>query len=628
MRHLLVIICLLILTFPLLAKETGVLYLKKVNGKLGWFENGDDKKHWKYEGEIRNGLAHGLGTLTWTDGNKYEGEFKHGKLSGQGTLILTSGNKYEGEFKHGKLSGQGTYTWSDGDKYEGEFKEGKKHGQGKYIKPEVRKFVGEYKKGLKYGLGTVTYGKGKWEGDKYVGEFKEGKKHGRGKYSYSNGDKYEGEYKNGLKNGQGTITYGKGEFEGDKYEGEFKSNKFHGQGKYTYSNGDKYEGEFKGNKFHDQGKYTYSNGDKYEGEYENGLKNGQGTYTWNIGNKYVGNYTNGEIDGQGIYTLKSGRKGVGEFRKGKPWNVKSYDKNGKIEDEWVEGIKLKKVVQETGVLYLKKVNGKLGWFVSGNENKHWKYVGEIKKGEPNGTGVLSHPFGKYSGEVKNGIPHGQGTYTYKSGRKRVGEFRKAKPWNVISYDKNGKIEDEWVEGIKLKKEEIAPIEEKEQTENISYKIGVRVLLGSTSDESSSTSNTSLSLIWENYALGINQMSFKRTSSKNNVYEMNNSSLDLSYTLGLSYIIDWSATAGLGYVYEGKGAIFSGSTAIQYETESVSGFGLFGLLGIEWEDLEGLIGLRYYNVDYTGFVSTNTSEKLGIPYSTSAAQLIFGLGYKF
>ena len=108
MRHLLVIICLLILTFPLLAKETGVLYLKKVNGKLGWFENGDDKKHWKYEGEIRNGLAHGLGTLTWTDGNKYEGEFKHGKLSGQGTLILTSGNKYEGEFKHEKINGQGT----------------------------------------------------------------------------------------------------------------------------------------------------------------------------------------------------------------------------------------------------------------------------------------------------------------------------------------------------------------------------------------------------------------------------------------------------------------------------------------------------------------------------------------
>ena len=284
--------------------------------------------------------------------------------------------------------------------------------------------------------------------------------------------------------------------------------------------------------------------------------------------------------------------------------------------------------EETGVLYLKKVNGKLGWFESGDDKKHWKYVGEIKKGEPHGTGVLSRTFAKYSGEVRNGMMHGQGTFEFKNGRKRVGEFRKAKPWNVIGYDKNGIIEDEWVQGTKLKlKGIILPIEEKEHTDNISYKIGVRVLSGNTSGEPSTT-NTSLSLIWGNYGLGINQMSFKSTSSKNNVYEMNNSSLDLSYTLGFSYIIDWSATAGLGYVYGGKGTITSSSTAIQYESETVSGFGLFGLLGVEWEGLEGLIGLRYYSVDYTDFVSTNTSDKLGIPYSTSAAQLIFGLGYKF
>jgi len=116
------------------------------------------------------------------------------------------------------------------------------------------------------------------------------------------------------------------------------------------------------------------------------------------------------------------------------------------------------VAQETGVLYFKKVNGKYGWFKSGNDKKDWIYVGEIKNGKPNGTGVLSSTLGKYSGEVKYGMKHGQGTYTYKSGRKRVGEFRKGKPWNVKNYDKNGKIETEWVKGIKLKKEEIPPIE--------------------------------------------------------------------------------------------------------------------------------------------------------------------------
>jgi len=244
-----------------------------------------------------------------------------------------------------------------------------------------------------------------------------------------------------------------------------------------------------------------------------------------------------------------------------------------------------------------------------NDKKHWKYIGEIKNGKPHGTGVLSSTFGKYSGEVNNGILHGQGTYTYKSGRKRVGEFRKGKEWNVKSYDKNGKIETEWVKGIKYK----------------SYKIGVRVLLGNTSGKAS-TSNSSLSLIWENYGLGFNQMLFKKTSSKNNVYEMKDSSLDLSYTIGE----DWILTAGAGYLYGGKGAITSGSTAIKYETESVSGFGLFGLLGMVWEGLEGLIGVRYYSTNYTDFNSTNTSEvsTLVKPYPISDAQLIFGLGYSF
>jgi len=243
--------------------------------------------------------------------------------------------------------------------------------------------------------------------------------------------------------------------------------------------------------------------------------------------------------------------------------------------------------------------------------------------------VLSHTYGKYSGEVKNGMKHGQGTYTYKSGRKRVGEFRKGKPWNVKNYDKNGKLETEWVKGIKLKKDE-ATLEEKEHTEYKSYKIGVRVLLGNTSGKTS-TSNSSLSLIWENYDLGYNQMSFKKTSSKNydygkNVYEMKDSSLDLSYTIGE----DWILTAGTGYVYGGKGKITSGSSAIKYETESVSGFGLFGLLRMVWEGLEGFIGVRYYSTNYTDFKSTNTSEvlSLGKPYSISDAQLVFGLGYSF
>jgi len=36
-KHILIILSLLFLAFPLVAKEAGVLYFKKVNGKYGWF---------------------------------------------------------------------------------------------------------------------------------------------------------------------------------------------------------------------------------------------------------------------------------------------------------------------------------------------------------------------------------------------------------------------------------------------------------------------------------------------------------------------------------------------------------------------------------------------------------------
>ena len=351
-----------------------------------------------------------------------------------------------------------------------------------------------------------------------------------------------------------------------------------------------------------QGNITYANGAKYKGELKDGIPNGQGFLSLPDGGKYVGEFKEGIINGQGTFTFSDGRKYSGEFKEGK--------KHGQ------------------------------GIYTYPNGDK---YTGGYKDGFKNGLGALTYGKGKsdgdkYVGEFKEGIPNGQGTYTFSDGSKWVGEFRKGKPWNVKNYDKNGKIEAEWIRGIKLKKEEIASIEEKEEIASIekkevseykSSKIRVRALLGNTSGKAS-TSNSSLSLIWENYGLGFNQMSFKTTSSKNNVYEMKDSSLDLSYTLDLSYLIDWTTTAGVGYVFGGKGAMTSASSGKKYETESVSGFGLFGLLGMVWEGLEFLIGVRYYSTNYTDFKSTNTSEvsTLGKPYSISDAQLIFGLGYSF
>ena len=64
------------------------------------------------------------------------------------------------------------------------------------------------------------------------------------------------------------------------------------------------------------------------------------------------------------------------------------------------------------VLFLKEVNGGLEWSKKGDEDKDWKYVGEIGNGGPNGTGTLTSPDGrKYEGEFKDGNYHGQGSYS-------------------------------------------------------------------------------------------------------------------------------------------------------------------------------------------------------------------------
>ena len=78
---------------------------------------------------------------------------------------------------------------------------------------------------------------------------------------------------------------------------------------------------------------------------------------------------------------------------------------------------------------------------------HPIYKGNIENGVPNGHGFIIFPDGNmYVGGWKDGKYNGQGTYTYSDGRKYVGEIRDELFWNGITYDKNGKILYEIVDG--------------------------------------------------------------------------------------------------------------------------------------------------------------------------------------
>jgi len=252
--------------------------------------------------------------------------------------------------------------------------------------------------------------------------------------------------------------------------------------------------------------------------------------------------------------------------------------------------------QETGTLYLKKVNGKIGWFKSGDEQKNLKYTGEIANGKPNGTGVLSSSSEKSSGEFKNGLMHGQVTHTYKNGKKRIGEFRKGKPWNVKGYDKNGFIENEWKNGKKLKFESGTP----------SFRL--RLLYGAYAVETATSSNTSIAFIWNGWGLGLTNENYLEVGTGEKI-ELQTQFAELSYTFDLyrkssssSEIIFDSLTMTLGAgMPSGEGKITTINNT-KHNSSKVSGYTLFSVFGIEFSAFEILVGCRLNNVKYSEFES--------------------------
>ncbi len=279
--------------------------------------------------------------------------------------------------------------------------------------------------------------------------------------------------------------------------------------------------------------------------------------------------------------------------------------------------------QELGILYLKKVNGKIGWFESGNAQKNWKYTGEIFEGKPNGNGVLISPFEEYSGEFKNGRMHGQLTHTYEyenlatrlNGKKRVGEFREGKPWNVKSYDKNGNIEIEWVNGKKLEKE----------TEPHSFRL--RFMYGSLSVETATSTNTSIAFIWNGWGLGQTNENYLDESAGEKK-EFQTQYTELSYTFDLSELIYDSLTMTLGAgMPSGEAKITTTDTNTVHNSSTVSGYTLFSVFGIEFSYFEILAGFRLNNIKYSEFESSSAIT-LGGDYIAWGGQPMIGLGFSF
>ncbi len=148
-----------------------------------------------YEGETKDNLPHGTGTLTYPNGTVYRGDFEAGLRSGEGTWISAEGTTYRGQWQNdlyhgygtliipgtlsykgyweeGKREGQGIQTWSDGRQYEGTWRADRRDGEGIMFYPDGTYYAGQWLKGNKHGEGTL-YQAGRIikEGDWAKGEF-------------------------------------------------------------------------------------------------------------------------------------------------------------------------------------------------------------------------------------------------------------------------------------------------------------------------------------------------------------------------------------------------------------------------------------------------------------------------
>ena len=175
-----------------------------------------------YDGETRDDLFHGEGTLTWPDGRYYEGAFREGRLHGHGKLVDRRGCVQEGQFVDGVLHGQGQFTCDEAT-WQGRFE------QGELVE------------------GSVSY----TEGGSYQGEFRDFAPHGQGLWVTEAGQHYEGRFENG------ELVEGRyRDEEGYQYEGQFRYFSFHGQGTLTRPDGVVIRGEFENGYAHGNGTRT------------------------------------------------------------------------------------------------------------------------------------------------------------------------------------------------------------------------------------------------------------------------------------------------------------------------------------------------------------------------------------
>ena len=160
------------------------------------------------------------------------------------------------------------------------------------------------------------------------------------------------------------------------------------------------------------------------------------------------------------------------------------------------------------------------------------------------------------------------------------------------------------------------------TKNIKLtpKIRFRYLYGPINSDSQATRSTS-TIIWDRFGIGQSVFKFK-TSISGDTYDLENTSIDLSYTFGDEYTF----TLGSSAVYSGKLTITSSDSEI-FNSSNVEGSGYFSILGIEYGIFEILLGYQYIRYAFIELESESTFTYWG-NFRDSGGLYVTGIGLAF
>ena len=164
------------------------------------------------------------------------------------------------------------------------------------------------------------------------------------------------------------------------------------------------------------------------------------------------------------------------------------------------------------------------------------------------------------------------------------------------------------------------------TKNIKLtpKIRFRYLYGPINSDSQATRSTS-TIIWDRFGIGQSVFKFK-TSISGDMYDLENTSIDLSYTFGDTFGDEYTFTLGSSAVYSGKLTITSSDSEI-FNSSNVEGSGYFSILGIEYGIFEILLGYQYTSYVFTEIETESTSAYWG-SFEDSGGLYVTGIGFAF